>query len=244
MNIPLKTTYTLKKGDNLYKIAQYYNTTVEKILSDNKHLNPNNLMSGEVINIELTNAVAHNKERDGISIEEFQLSNGMRMRWEEHVMWTRSYIISVLESLPDSNQVVQRLLENPNDIAALFSPYYPVEITQTISKLLTEHLTIAAALLAALKAGDMAEFDKQDKAWYKNADDMANAFSSINPYYKKEDIKKMLYHHLDLTKKEAAERNSKKYADDIRTYDEIQKQALFMADMFTKGLIQQFPNKF
>jgi hypothetical protein len=34
------------------------------------------------------------------------------------------------------------------------------------------------------------------------------------------------------------------YAADIATYDEIEKQALAMADEFTGGIVKQFPDRF
>lgn len=37
---------------------------------------------------------------------------------------------------------------------------------------------------------------------------------------------------------------TKKYADSISVYDQIEKQALKMADVMTQGIVKQFPNNF
>lgn len=42
-----QTTYTVKSGDNLTKIAKRYNTTVDKIVKDNNIKNPNLIFPGQ-----------------------------------------------------------------------------------------------------------------------------------------------------------------------------------------------------
>ncbi len=49
--LPTITTYTVKKGDSLYSIAKNFNTTVDKIKSDN-NLKSNTLSIGQVLIIE------------------------------------------------------------------------------------------------------------------------------------------------------------------------------------------------
>lgn len=45
-------------------------------------------------------------------------------------------------------------------------------------------------------------------------------------------------------KTEAVNMLTRDYAAGIATYDEIEKQALKMADVMAAGIIRQFPNKF
>lgn len=73
---------------------------------------------------------------------------------------------------------------------------------------------------------------------------MAKAFATINPYYIEKDVKKMLYNNLDLTKNEVALRLAGKYAEDIKNFDMIEKQALEMSNYFSMGIIYQFRNMF
>lgn len=80
--------------------------------------------------------------------------------------------------------------------------------------------------------------------WYKNADDMAEAFSSINPFYPKDEIRHMLYEHLRLTTDEVSNRLKKNYAADIKAYDMVQKEILKMSDFFVNGIVKQFSNLF
>ncbi|MOA27889.1 hypothetical protein D3C78_1487940 [compost metagenome] len=54
----------------------------------------------------------------------------------------------------------------------------------------------------------------------------------------------MLHEHLKLTKDEAVYQLTGQYQQSIDTYDKIEKQALEMADVLTKGIVQQFPKMF
>lgn len=49
----------------------------------------------------------------------------------------------------------------------------------------------------------------------------------------------MLYSHLELTEREASERLSCQFARDIATFDEIEKEALQMADYMACGIMRQ-----
>lgn len=172
------------------------------------------------------------------------LINGMRLVWEQHVYWTRMLIISIAERLKDESAVAARLLQNPDDVANIFAGYYPADVAKKISQLLTEHLQIGAALITALRDGKTIEADVLNRRWYENADKMADAFSSINPYYNREEVRKMLYTHLDLTKQETAMRLAGNYPADIAAFNQAEREMISMADYFTSGIMRQFPQKF
>lgn len=50
--------------------------------------------------------------------------------------------------------------------------------------------------------------------------------------------------HLGLVKSEAVNLLTKNYAAEASVYDELESQALEMADMMIQGIIMQFPEKF
>ena len=113
-----------------------------------------------------------------------------------------------------------------------------------IEKLLTEHLAIGKELIVALKNNNQEQANRLNKKWYQNADDMAEAFSSINPFYHKEETRRMLYEHLRLTTDEVNARLKGDYIADIKAYDMVQKEILKMSQFFVNGIIRQFPNLF
>ena len=177
-------------------------------------------------------------------IKQFELLAGMRLVWSQHVYWTRLLLISIAERLKDQNATTARLLQNPADIAKIFAQYYPVSAAATIEQLLTEHLQIGAALITALRDEQTAQAQALTRRWYQNADQMADAFSGINPFYEREVVRNMLYTHLELTTKEVAARLAGNYPEDIAAFDQVERQAMEMADHFSAGLMHQFPQRF
>lgn len=179
-----------------------------------------------------------------ISVNEVSLLEAMNIAWIEHILWTRLLLISIAENLNDLDATRNRLLQNPKKIADIFRIYYGDKIGSKIQDLLTEHLQIGEKLIVALKNNNQTLARTLNDEWYKNADKMADAFSSINPFYPKEQIRKMLYDHLKLTSDEVSARLKKDYVADIKAYDMVQKEILNMSYFFVHGIVNQFPNMF
>lgn len=166
--------------------------------------------------------------------------NTMRKLWEQHGLWTRSFIVSKAMDLPDLQYVTDRLLRNPTDFANVLNPFYGKENSKKFEQLLRDHLLIAAELVENAKKGDTVAANKSRENWYRNADEIAYFFSSINPHWSYPEWRDMMFHHLRLVEEEAALRLNKKYQEDIALYDTIEEQALQMADMMSRGIISQF----
>jgi hypothetical protein len=172
------------------------------------------------------------------------LNNMTRLLWEQHVWWTRTFIISTAFNSPDLEAATQRLLRNPKDFQAALEPLYGRETAATFAKLLTEHLLIAAELVQAAKAGDTARAADAERRWYINANQIACFLARINPFWSEEEWRSALYEHLAITKDEAVAILTGNYEQSIRIFDQVELQALEMADMMTEGIARQFPRRF
>jgi hypothetical protein len=169
----------------------------------------------------------------------------MRRLWEDHVTWTRLAIISLTTDAPDTDATVGRLLQNQTDIGDAIKPFYGDAAGRELTRLLRDHILIAADLIAAAKAGDQAAVAEAQARWTANADDIARFLAAANPRsWKLDEMKEMLYDHLRLTTEEVLARLRADWAADVRAYDEIHVQALGMADMLSSGIIRQFPGRF
>lgn len=230
MNNKNVVIHRIKSGDNLYHIAQKYNTTVDEILRNNPNIDPYRL----IVNTDIYIYPNHNMHHKST------LKEDMRKLWMEHVFWTRQLIISILGNLNDTNEVTNRLLRNPKEMANIFGKYYGNDVAKNIEQLLTEHLVIGDQLIRALKDNDINNANQLNREWYKNADNIAQALASINPNYDVNELKDMLYHHLDLVKQEVSSRLNGNLSADINAADSATNQAVDMADMFTNGIIKQF----
>ncbi|WP_232733149.1 hypothetical protein [Lysinibacillus xylanilyticus] len=163
-----------------------------------------------------------------------------RILWMEHVNWTRMTIISIVFGLPDLPFVQERLLQNATDLGNCLRPFYGDQIADRYAELIKEHLLIAAQLVTAAAKGDTATADAKEKEWYRNADDIAVFLNQINTYLSVEEVQKMFYTHLALTKKEAVTMIQKNYQEDIQVFDDIEAEALAMSDMIASAIVMQF----
>ena len=173
-----------------------------------------------------------------------QLRMAMHKLWEDHIVWTRNVILNIMDDLPGTDQAVNRLLQNQDDIGNAVKPFYGEAGGKELTRLLREHITTAADLLKAAKAGNNSAFDAANKKWFTNADEISNFLSKANPNWKLNDMKTMMNDHLKLTTDEAVARLKKDYAADVKAYDKVHEEILMMADMLTDGIIKQFPEKF
>ena len=233
--------HTIRPGDTLYNLAIIYGTTVQEIVNSNMNLDPYNLRVGQQIYIYPR---SNNPNDYWLSVNQVNLMQSMDLAWLEHIFWTRLFLISVAESLGDLEPTTARLLENPRTIANVFRKYYGNNIANRIEELIKEHLLIGGDLIVALKNGNQKSAQELNTKWYKNADDMAEFFSSINPFYNREELRQMLYDHLKLTTNEVSARLKKDYVADIKAFDMVEKEVLKMSQFFVNGIVRQFPNMF
>ena len=169
----------------------------------------------------------------------------MRKLWEDHITWTRVFIISAAADLPDKDAATQRLLQNQVDIGNAIKPFYGAAAGDQLTALLKDHILIAADVVGAAKANDQAKLADANARWTANADQIADFLSKANPKsWPAGEMRAMMRDHLKLTTDEAVARLHGDWAGDVRAYDEVHRQILHMADMLSAGIINQFPKQF
>lgn len=171
--------------------------------------------------------------------------DAMRQLWEDHITWTRLYIVSAAAGLPDADPTAQRLLRNQADIGDAIKPYYGEAAGASLTALLRAHILTAAKLVAAAKSGDTAAVRSTSDAWYANADSIAAFLSAANPKaWPAATLRTAMRMHLDLTLKEATARLHGDWVADIAAYDAIHQHILQLADVLSNGIASQFPARF
>jgi hypothetical protein len=168
----------------------------------------------------------------------------MRKLWEDHITWTRLFIVSALSDLPDKDATTKRLLQNQVDIGNAIKPFYGDAAGSKLSALLKDHILIAAEIVGAAKAGETAKLEAAKTRWVANADEISAFLSGANPKnWPAAEMKAMMREHLDLTTTELMARLNKDWAADVAAYEKVHTQILHMADMLTDGIVKQFPDK-
>lgn len=239
--------YQVQSGDSLWLIAQRHQTSIQAIEAVNPGIDRNNLFIGQFICIPQDPSPYQETLQEipvVISMKEHELNNYIRLLWEQHVYWTRMVILSIAFDLPDAEYTTNRLLRNPKDFEEALIPFYGEAVAAQFAEFLTNHLEIAAELVKAAKAGNSTAAADAEKRWYDNADQIANFLGGINPYWSVEEWQRLLYNHLAMTKQEAVDILTNKFSESIDVLDNIELEALEMADEMTQGIVNQFPQYF
>ena len=169
----------------------------------------------------------------------------MRKLWEDHITWTRLYIVSAVAGLPDQAATADRLFQNQVDIGNAIKPFYGDAAGNQLTSLLHDHIALAAQLLADAKAGNSSAVSGDSAAWYANANQIAAFLNAANPTnWSLATMQSMMKMHLDLTLQEAVDQLTGSYSASVADYDKVHLEILSMADMLSSGLIAQFPQKF
>jgi hypothetical protein len=175
----------------------------------------------------------------------------MRTLWEDHLVWTRNYIISDIAGLGDKADVLARLLKNQDDIGSAIVPLYGDEAGAKLAALLKQHILIAVEVVIAAKANDSKAFEVSSKKWYANADDIALFLSSAISTTSKEtqkvandSLKDMLYKHLEYTTGEVVSRLKQDWKADIEFCDKGHQHMLMFSDFLVGAMYKQFLKNF
>jgi len=185
-----------------------------------------------------------NGDSKDIKLKKCEFICDMRRLWEDHVIWTRCFIISVAHDLGDTKQTLERLLQNQKDLGNKIGIFYNDKVKKIITKLLIEHIEYAGKIIQAVKIKDTNVKEFIDK-WYKNANEISHALYNLNhKHWDLDVLKNAMKKHLDDTLSEASHRLNGEYEKDIEDYDKVHHHILIMSDVLSHGIIKQFNNQF
>jgi hypothetical protein len=151
-------------------------------------------------------------------------------------------MLGILFDLPELESATQRLLRTATDFANALRPFYGDEAAQAFENLLRQHVTIAAELVNAAKAGDTDEVNAIWQRWVDNANQIAEFMGNANPNWNTEDWSAMLMEHLELLGDNLSYLLEQNYQASVEGFDDIVMQAMEMADMMAEGIAAQFPD--
>jgi hypothetical protein len=187
-----------------------------------------------------TDAMTHGANTDA----EVKLYTDQRNLWSQHMEWTYSTANEFFHNQKALQPTVDRLLQNQPDIGAEFAVYYGADKGKQLTDLLTTHIKDAVPVLTAAQAGDNAGLQSAMKDWYDNSKQIADFISSLNPKsWPVADSEKMWHEHIDQTATYAVDLLKNDFTAAIRDYGKAEEHMAAMADVYSKGIATQFPNK-
>jgi hypothetical protein len=169
----------------------------------------------------------------------------MRKLWEDHITWTRLFIVQAIANHPQTEATTQRLLQNQKDIGNAIKPFYGRDAGNKLTQLLTDHILIAAKIVAAAKAEDARAVEANNRLWFANADEIAVFLNKANPrHWPLRSLRMMMHDHLTLTTNEVVAHLQKNWTADIAAYERVHLEILGMSDTLARGITKQFPKRF
>lgn len=226
--------HVVQPNDTFYRLAQRYKTTVPDIIMRNPGINPYNLQIGTRLNI----CVGQDYETP--QKDEIDLSNDMRLAWNQHAFWAMMYQTGLFNALANTEAVQMRLLKTPDDIAEVFESFYSGAMVSQLRQLLMEHTRLAGEIMMAMRDNDGQRTDQLERQWYQNAENIARLLSNANTQYSYDELLRMLTVHLDLLKRQMLSALNEEYDNEISLFDENENHLMELADYLTNGLVEQF----
>jgi hypothetical protein len=189
--------------------------------------------------------LAADVQKDPQKSDACQLRADMRKLWEDHITWTRMWIVSFAAGAQDQQAISDRLMQNQVDIGNAVAKYYGNDAGTKLTGLLKEHIGDMVELVKASKAGDTAKIDAAKKKTYDNGDAIATFLSGANAKnWPLDAMKSAMKGHLDTTVQEATDRLAGKWDADIKDYDKVHEHILKLADTLTDGIVAQHGDHF
>jgi hypothetical protein len=180
-----------------------------------------------------------------VSTKALAFHDAMRGLWQAHGTWTERAIVDYVGGLPDTKLVVARLLQNQTDIGNAVKPFYGRKGGNELTTLLKAHINDAVAVLAAAKSGNAQAIAKAKAAFYANGNQVAAFLHAANPrQWTLAAMRTMMRVHLNQVIGLAVDQLQGHYSAAISLYGVYIDHILDMADMLSRGIIQQFPARF
>lgn len=173
-----------------------------------------------------------------------KLKRDMRKLWTDHVVWTRLYVMEAVANQPGAGPAANRLMRNQEDIGNAMAAYYGADAGKQLTSLLKEHISIAVDIVKAAKAGDKPGQAAADDRWKQNSDQIATFLSGANPHLPTATVSNLMSEHLRTTTDQVVARLTKKWDEDVTSFDHIYDHILKMSDAIADAVVKQFPEKF
>lgn len=179
-----------------------------------------------------------------------------RSAWAKYAWSLLNYGISLNNNLLATDQVEARLLKNAYALGESVVPYYGITAGTRLGEILASIAKIGADVVKAVK--DKKPLDTYKVLWATNIDELARVMNNLNPNNWPVDLLRDYFTNLteDWTDQIIARASNNTVADDLAieklnklvvtgiTNSSPKHKASSLSDIFSRGIIAQFPSLF
>lgn len=159
-----------------------------------------------------------------------------RMAMLRLVFWSRMYLLSISENMGDKNEVAARLRKIPQEMADVFTEYYPAATVEPLKQAFTDFVDNIMQLMDVVKDGDVEKTSQAEARLKQDMVQISLILNNMSESYKTDDVQRVLTEFIMMTKREIASRLTGDYEADINTADELVGIALRIADYLSEGI--------
>lgn len=174
------------------------------------------------------------------SVRQTNVVNTIRELWIQYFIWMTDYLNNIVCIFGNTSFIIGRIREALQNFVTEFEKHYGHGNAITFEIFLINYLNDATNLLNAIKVGDIGKASAARTEWYKNADDIANLFSTINPYWSKQEWQNLIYDHMRLVENQFIYRLNNQCTTEITRDENVNNQILKIANYMAEGIINQF----
>ena len=175
-----------------------------------------------------------------------------RSHFETYLFHLRNYVLSAFNGGEDLAEIEKKIVDHVTALAKMLDPYYSQEVVAAAAAKLTDYSKHVLAVVQAIKS-DSGVSDAEQKLKLSIAS-VAETFHSVNPYWPTITVADYLTRFAEAVAKQARARKAKNWAADMEALEQAQMWLLSgntstpgypsFAEVFSKGVISAFPDKF
>jgi hypothetical protein len=169
----------------------------------------------------------------------------VRSLWIDHIFWVRNVVVATLAKRDGAAKVAEgEVVANAHAIADSIKPFYGDKAGDALFDLLAGHYGAIKAYLVATAAGDKSGQDKATNDLLANAEKIATFLSGANPNLPKDTVLGLFQAHGGHHITQIQQLKAGQYAEEAKTWAEMQAHMYVIADALTGAIAKQFPEKF
>lgn len=180
------------------------------------------------------------QEIEQYTFEEVQILINFITLWMKIVYWTRSLIQATIGNSPEQSSIGKELfISLPSEFFKEFNQYYSDQDSQEFLNIITNLINDNWQLTNSYKNKDALSIEINRNQLYQVADRLSEFLARINPYYKQDEIKKLMYGYVELKNNEIKAIATGNYDLETQIFEQIEDQAMLIGTYMAMGTIKK-----
>jgi len=174
-----------------------------------------------------------------LTLEQVNQIYKIRTIWFDLTTWTRNFMLSKLKGIGDVNDVHARLQQVPVEFIDTLRQFFGnLPVFDSYRQALNVYVDLIDSLTTAQMEGNTDEINRIVQQLYRDADERATSFASLNPsYWDANNLQTRLYSNIRNTIDESTSFLTGNYARNLDIYSTLLDQAESISGYLADGLI-------